>query len=199
LDGVFSEELKTDNGGFSKLFRLHSVHNKELMSYRNKTYVAFASEDIGKYRMMEAWKANTYIDFDFFDAHDLYISNDTSKPETIKRNLRERLKNAKQVVLLGSKDGKRKGGDGVSFLAHEIEVITEFNLPVVVANLDQDRTVDKNFIPAPLLNVDYYTMSVSYQPKIIMYALDHYAATFAASDKKGQYQYNASVYSSLGL
>ena len=58
------------------------------MSYRNKTYVAFASEDIKFYRLMEAWKANEKIDFNFFDAHDLFISRDTSKPETIKRNLR---------------------------------------------------------------------------------------------------------------
>lgn len=62
------------------------------MSYRNKTYVAFASEDIKFYRLMEAWKANENIDFNFFDAHDLFISRDTSKPETIKRNLRERMK-----------------------------------------------------------------------------------------------------------
>ena len=105
------------------------------MSYRNKTYVAFASEDIGKYRLMEAWKANPNFDFNFYDAHTLYVSRDTSQPETIKRNLRERMKNAKQVVLLGSGDARRKGGDGVSFLAHEIKVMMEFNLPVVIANL----------------------------------------------------------------
>ena len=169
------------------------------MGYRNKTYVAFASEDIGKYRMMEAWKASEHIDFNFFDAHDLFISRDTSKPETIKRNLRERLKNAKQVILLGSKEGKRKGGDGVSFLAHEIEVIIEFNLPVVVVNLDGDRLVDRNFIPNPLLNIDYYTVSVSYQSKIIVSALDNYAVNFAASDKKGPHQYPPKVYSDLGL
>ena len=59
------------------------------MSYRNKTYVAFASEDIGSYRLMEAWRENKNIDFNFYDAHDLYVSRDTSRPETIKRNLRE--------------------------------------------------------------------------------------------------------------
>ena len=135
------------------------------MGYRNKTYVAFASEDIAQYRLMQAWKANEHIDFDFYDAHDLFISRDTSKPETIKRNLRERLKSAKQIVLLGSSDGKRKGGDGSSFLAHEIEVIQEFNLPIVVANLNGDRLVNRSLIPSPLLNVNYYTLSVSFQPK----------------------------------
>lgn len=169
------------------------------MGYRNKTYVAFASEDIGDYRMMQAWKANKHIDFDFYDAHDLFVSRDTSKPETIKRNLRERLKSAKQVILLGSKDCKRKGDDGVSFLAHEIEVIMEFNLPIVVVNLDQDRTIDRNFIPNLLLNKDYFTVSVSYQPKIIVHALDHYVLEFSASKKNGPHHYPKEVYDSLGL
>ena len=169
------------------------------MSYRNKTYVAFASENISSYRLMEAWRENEHIAFDFYDAHDLYVSRDDSKPETIKRNLRERLKNAKQVVLLGSKEGKAKGGDGRSFLAHEVDVIIEFNLPVVVANLDGDRTIDRNYIPTPLLEADYYTLSVSFQPKIIQYALDNYAKTFAGSTKKGPHYYPSSIYSDLGL
>lgn len=169
------------------------------MGYRNKTYVAFASEDIGNYRMMQAWKANKNIDFDFFDAHDLFVSRDTSKPETIKRNLRERLKSAKQVVLLGSKDGKRKGDDGISFLAHELEVILEFNLPIVVVNLDQDRTIDRFVIPNSLLNKSYFTVSVSYQPKIIFHALDNYVIEFSARKKEGPHQYPKEVYDKLGL
>ncbi|MDO8362250.1 MAG: hypothetical protein Q7V88_05090 [Actinomycetota bacterium] len=70
------------------------------MSYRNKTYVAFASEDIHNYRLMEAWRENTKIDFSFFDAHDLYVARDTSKPETIKARLRERLNNAKRLYAM---------------------------------------------------------------------------------------------------
>lgn len=168
------------------------------MAYRNKTYVAFASEDIGKYRLMEAWRENQHIDFNFFDAHDLYVSRDDSKPETIKRNLRERLKNAKQIVFLGSKDGKMKGGDGKSFVAHEIEVIREFKLPVVIANLDGARTVNHDFIPSTL--ADYFSVCVSFQPKIIMHALDAYVTEFAAGGKQQvPHQYPASVYTSLGL
>jgi hypothetical protein len=169
------------------------------VGYRNKTYVAFASEDIQNYRMMQAWKANKNIDFDFFDAHDIFISRDTSKPETIKRNLRERLKSAKQVILLGSKDCKRKGDDGISFLAHEIEVILEFNLPVVIVNLDQDRTIDRYFIPKFFLEKNYFTVSVSYQPKIIIHALDNYVIEFSNPSKKGPHQYPKEVYEKLGL
>jgi hypothetical protein len=169
------------------------------MSYRNKTYVAFASEDIHCYRLMEAWRENDKIDFDFYDAHDLYVSRDTSKPETIKRNLRERMKNAKQIVFLGSKKGKKKGGDGISFLAHEVEVVIEFDLPVVVANLDGDRMIDKDYIPSPLLNADYYTVSVSFQPAIIKYALDYYAPAYPQSTNVGPHYYKADTYASLGL
>jgi hypothetical protein len=169
------------------------------MSYRNKTYIAFASENISSYRMMEAWRDNQNIDFDFFDAHDLYVSRDTSKPETIRANLRERMKSAKQFVLLGSAAAKKKGSDGTSFLAYEVEAMVSLGLPVVVANLDGDRTIDRNFIPKPLLDAGYYTMSVSFQPKIIKYALDNYALEFADSEKVGPYYYKPSVYESLGL
>ncbi len=170
------------------------------MSYRNKTYVAFASEDIHCYRLMEAWRDNAHIDFDFYDAHDLYISRDTSSPETIKRNLRERMKNAKQIVLLGSAVGRRKGSDGRSFLAHEIKVAMEFDLPIVIANLDGKRIIDRSVIPQPLLDALYYTVSVSFQPSIIKYALDGYAAAYDDNtDKTGPHFYNSSIYAGLGL
>ncbi|MFW6463727.1 TIR domain-containing protein [Acinetobacter baumannii] len=169
------------------------------MSYKNKTYIAFASEDIHLYRLMEAWRENEKIDFDFFDAHDLYISRDSSKPETIKRNLRERLKNAKQIILIGSSDCKRKGGDGKSFLAHEIDVIKEFNLPIVIANKDGDRNIDRSFIPDPLLQANYYTVSVSLQPKIIKYVLDNYAKLYSSSNNKGPHYYLSSIYEKIGL
>ena len=146
---------------------------------------------------MEAWRENQHIDFNFYDAHDLYVSRDDSRPETIKRNLRERLKNAKQIVLLGSKEGKRKGSDGKSFLAHEIEVIREFRLPLVIANLDGSRTVNHEFIPSPL--ADYYSVSVSFQPKIIMHALDAYVTEFEKGESTGPHQYPANAYTYLGL
>ncbi|ORL74642.1 TIR domain-containing protein [Prescottella equi] len=169
------------------------------MSYRNKTYVAFASEDIHYYRLMEAWRDNDNIDFNFYDAHDLFLSRDSSRPETIKRNLRDRMKNAKQIVLLGSAEGKRKGSNGESFLAHEVQIAIEFDLPIVIANLDGDRTVDKAVIPQPILDASHYTISVSFQAKSIAYALDQYGVEYATSTKAGPYYYNASVYAGLGL
>lgn len=169
------------------------------MSYRNKTYVAFASENIHLYRLMEAWRENEKIDFSFFDAHDLYISRDTSKPETIKANLRKRMANAKQVVLIGTPEAKKKGGDGKSFLAYEVGIATEFGLPVVVANHDGGRSIDRTLIPQPLLDADYYTVSVSFQPAIIKYALDNYVNAFNAGGKSGPHYYKPETYTNLGL
>ena len=168
------------------------------MSYRNKTYVAFASEDINRYWLMKAWKENEHIDFDFFDAHDLYEARDTSQPESIKARLRERIRNAKQIVLLGSSTGRKKGGDGTSFLAYEIGAAIRLKLPIVVANLDLGRAIDKSVIPQPLLDADYYTVSVSFQPSIIKYALDNYAPKFASSKETGPHYYPAEIYKGLG-
>ena len=169
------------------------------MSYRNKTYVAFASEDIHCYRLMEAWRDNTNIDFSFFDAHDLFIARDTSQPESIKARLRERLKNAKQFVLLGSSVARKKGGDPSSFLGYEIKSMLKLDRPIVIANLDGSRDVQSSFIPQPILDAGYYTMSVSFQPKIIKFALDDYAVGYASSSNTRSYYYRPSVYKSLGL
>ncbi|WP_414940141.1 TIR domain-containing protein [Amycolatopsis sp. cmx-11-51] len=169
------------------------------MSYRNKTYVAFASEDIKSYWLMTAWHKNENIEFDFFDAHNLNTALDTSRPDTIRLRLRERLANTKQVVLLGSSKGKAKAGNGNSFLFYEVEVIAKLNLPVVVANLDGDRNIDENFIPQRFLDDNYYTMSVSFQPKIIKYALDGYVTAFATGKNSGPHYYEAETYTKLGL
>ena len=120
-------------------------------------------------------------------------------PETIKRRLRERMKNAKQVVLLGSSTARQKGSDGSSFLAYEVGVAIELDLPVVVSNLNGSRQIEYSFIPDPLLDADYYTLSVSFQAKIIQKALDAYVPVYSTSGKSGPHYYKADVYSSLGL
>ncbi|MEU2428151.1 TIR domain-containing protein [Streptomyces sp. NPDC007861] len=172
------------------------------MAYRNKTYVAFASEDIRSYYLMKAWRENEHIDFDFFDAHDINAALDTSQPETIRRRLGERLSNTKQTVVLLSSTTKPKAGRSSSFLYYEIEAIKRRNLPVVFVNLDQSRTVQSAKIPATL--ADHYSINVSFQPAIIRYALDDHVERFnknlaAVNPLTGPYQYKAHVYKGLGL
>lgn len=172
------------------------------MPYRNKTYVAFASEDINNYYLMKAWKANDHIDFDFFDAHDLNTARDTSQPDTIRRRLRERLVNTKQVVMLVSDTLKSKGARSSSFIYYEIETVVRLGLPVVFVNLDGSRGILREKLPTSLL--EQYTVSVSFQPKIVQYALDNYIDDFAKNatakpPKSGPHLYRTSVYTDLGL
>ncbi|MCD0448315.1 TIR domain-containing protein [Actinocorallia sp. API 0066] len=172
------------------------------MAYRNKTYVAFASEDIHCYRMMQAWRSNQHIEFNFFDAHDINTARDTSLDETIRRRLRERLINAKQSVVLVSDTTKSKSARSSTFLAYEMEVIARLGIPVVFANLNGSRDVQHAKLPQQLAKV--YSVSVSFQPKIIKYALDGYVENFAKVSKEeypkqGPHVYNASVYKSLGI
>ena len=173
------------------------------MAYRNKTFVSFASEDIRCYRLMQAWKANEHIDFDFNDAHDLNTALDTNQPDTIRRRLRERLANTKQVVLLAGDVTKSKAANPRSFIYYELEVIESLNLPVVIANVNGSRVVQSTKIPSKL-GAPLYTVSVSLQPAIIKYALDRFPDDFNANEKSsnkktGPYQYPASVYEGLGL
>ncbi|MEV7533746.1 TIR domain-containing protein [Streptomyces hydrogenans] len=172
------------------------------MAYRNKTYVAFASEDIHYYRLMEAWRDSKHIEFDFFDAHDINTALDTSHPDTIRRRLGERLSNTKQTVVLLSDTTRPKAARTSSFLHYEIEAIKRRNLPVVFVNLSGDRTIDRAKIPTSL--GDQYSISVSFQPSIIKYALDEYVPAFVSnlispSPKVGPYYYKSHVYSGLGL
>lgn len=172
------------------------------MAYRNKTYVAFASEDIHTYRLMQAWRAHEHIEFDFLDAHDLNTARDTSAPDTIRRRLRERLSNAKQSVVLVSDETGPKAKRSSSFLYYEIETIVKLNLPIVFANLNGSRSVQRSKLPEALLN--FYTISVSFQPKIIQYALDDYVDRFyenasAVEPKSTPHYYKDSVYTSLEL
>lgn len=172
------------------------------MPYRNKTYVAFASEDLHYYRLMTAWRDNEKIDFDFLDAHNINTALDTSRPDTIRRRLRERLANTKQAVVLISDTTKPKAARSSSFLYYEIEVIARLNLPVVFVNLNGSRAVQSAKIPSTLAS--QYSASVSFQPKIVQYALDEHVEDFydnlaAKAPKTGAFYYKPAIYEKLGL
>ena len=172
------------------------------MPYRNKTYVAFASEDIKSYWLMTAWKANKGIDFNFFDAHAINTALDTSQPETIRRRLRERLVNTKQCVVLVSDTTRPKAARSSSFLYYEVEVIERLNLPIVFANINMYHGVQESKLPE--VSKSRYSISVPFSPAIIKYALDNFPNQYdgnlrAVNPKNGPYEYKASVFTGLGL
>ncbi len=166
------------------------------MSYRNKTYIVFDGDnDMWAYAYMKGWKNNDHIDFDFHDAHDLNVITDRASEETTKRKLRERFSAAKQVVVLIGEHTKNL----YRFVRWEIEVAQSLNLPIVAANLNKKRSYDAECCPAILS--DQYVVHISFNAKMIQYALDHFPAEYAGRDlSAGENRYyDTGVYDQLGL
>ncbi|MCY3867706.1 MAG: TIR domain-containing protein [Chloroflexi bacterium] len=167
------------------------------MAYRNKTYVAFdADNDIIHYRMMQAWKASDNVSFNFYDAHELNNLLPTSSEATIKRKLKERLKNTKLFMLLVGENTKNLH----KFVRWEQEQALDLDIPIVVVNLNKKRKIDNDRCPAIMR--DELAIHVSYHQKIIEYAIDNWIDShrkYRKEGKKSPYSYKEHVYEELGL
>lgn len=167
------------------------------MSYRNKTYVAFDGDnDIQYYRMMKAWKANDGLDFDFHDAHDLNTARDSSDEESIKSQLRERMRNSKLFILLVGQHTKYL----TKFVKWEIESAIRRDLPIIVVNLNGKRTKDILLCPSSLKDV--LSIHIPFKMNIIQYAIDNWPSSYSkhkSKNESGAYYYEDSVYALLGL
>jgi hypothetical protein len=100
---------------------------------------------------------------------------------------------------------RKKAAKPDTFIHYEVEVISRLGLPIVFANLNQSRESQSNRIPAAL-GSPLYTISTSFQPKIIQYALDEFPVAFekneratGESKKTGPYYYKTTVYEKLGI
>lgn len=115
------------------------------MAYRNKAYVCFDGDnDIRYYQLMKAWHKNENFDFTFYDAHDLMQARDSSSEETIKRSLRERLKNSREFIVLIGENTKNL----FKFVRWEMEVALNLNIPIIGVNLNGKNGLDSDRCPA---------------------------------------------------
>ena len=168
-----------------------------MSTYTNKTYVAFdADSDIRYYRLMQAWKKNNNTSFNFYDAHDLNNLMSFSSEETIKAKLAERLRNTKVFILLIGNSTKNL----YKFVRWEIEQAIRRNIPIIAVNLNGKTSMDSNLCPAILK--DELAIHVSFNQKIIEYAIDNWEASDAKhrqAGKTGAFYYKDSVYARLGI
>lgn len=167
------------------------------MPYRNKTYVCFDGDtDMAYYRLMCAWKHNDAIPFNFYNAHDLNTARDTSQEESIKYQLRERLKNSKVfVVLIGEKTRYL-----FKFVRWEMEQALDMGMPIIAVNLNGLRQRDSTRCP-PILR-DALAIHISFNASILQHALENWPATHTEllrQGKVGPYYYQGETYQSLGL
>ncbi len=148
------------------------------------------------YRLMQAWKANDGMDFDFNNAHDLTTIREDSGEDAIKRSLRERMNNSKIFVLLVGEETKKLR----KYVPWEIEIAQKADLPIIVVNLNKEKELDSAHCPAMLQNS--LSMHIPYGPKIMQYALDYWPEshrTHRSKDENTPYWYNASVYKKLEI
>ena len=167
------------------------------MPYRNKTYVCFdADNDIHYYRLMLAWKQSDNTDFQFYDAHDLNRLLSISSEETIKRRLRERLRNTKVFIVLIGQSTRYL----YKFVRWEMEKALELSLPIISVNLNGKRQKDKDLCP-PIIR-DELVVHVSFNARIIQYALENWETGYYNRKREGisgARLYRPAVYQNLGL
>ncbi|MCL2182127.1 MAG: TIR domain-containing protein [Chitinispirillia bacterium] len=167
------------------------------MSYKNKIFVSFDGDtDIHYYRLMQAWKQNDDMSFNFYDAHDLNYARDTSMEQSIKNQLMERLRSTKIFVLLVGERTRYL----YKFVRWEIEQALARNLPIVAVNLNGKRAIDTDRCP-PILS-DKLVVHISFNAKIMQYALENWLnshESYTNQGKTGPYYFNDNVYRGLGL
>lgn len=109
------------------------------MAYRNGVYFAFdglgesnpTKSDFKYYATIQAWNSSESIEFSCVNSHDKVAAvRDTSSLETLKRSIRERLSNSKNILVILSSDTRKSG----SLLSYEIEQAADkYKLPFVIA------------------------------------------------------------------
>lgn len=95
---------------------------------RTKTYIAFDGDaDLMSYRTIQKWIADPTDTFNINNAHDMNFANDDSLPESIIKQLKERLDASKHLILLvGSKTNKNRKG----ILKYELNYALRHQLPI---------------------------------------------------------------------
>lgn len=158
------------------------------MAYRNGTYVAFhangtsepTESDMKYYRLLQAWHENEDHEFSISNSHEKTAAvRDSSLRETLRRRLRERLANSKNLLLILGKTTKFD----TDWIPFEIECAADdFKLPIIVAYTayeavppNSDQNVLRSWWPAALANrIDSdttRTMHISFKQRPIHDAL----------------------------
>jgi len=152
-----------------------------------RTFVGFSSTDIRYYRLMQAWKANNNIDFNFIDCQ-LQSELNSENEVYIKRKCCERINMAGKYVMLIGNDTKVKH----KYVRWEAEVAIEKGCTIIGVNLDGSRQMVRDTCP-PIVR-DIGAIFVPYSPNIVAYAIENYQM----HNDYDNYHYKGHVYKQLG-
>jgi hypothetical protein len=152
-----------------------------------RTFVGFSSTDIKSYRLMQAWKANKNIDFNFTNCQ-LQSEVNSENEGYIKRKCRERINLAGKYILLIGQDTRSKH----KYVRWEAQVAIEKGCTIIGVNLDGSRSMVRETCP-PIIR-DIGAIFVPFSPYIIAYAISNYEM----HNDKSNYHYKDHVYKQLG-
>ena len=153
-----------------------------------RTFVGFSSTDIHYYRLMQAWKQNERIDFNFADCQ-LTSEINSSNETYIKQKCRERINMAGKYVMLIGTDTRSKH----KYVRWEAEVAIEKKCTIIGVNLNGARRMQIETCP-PIIR-DIGAIFVSFSPKIVAHALQKYIM----HNDNSNYHYKDTFYKELGL
>jgi len=170
------------------------------MTYRNKTYLCFDGDnDILYFNLMKAWKHNQnefFKDFNFYDAHEINYARDSSKEESIKKQLLERLNNSRLFLVLVGENTKFLK----KFVRWEIEQAIKQKIPIIAINLNGKRELDEDRCPPIIKNE--LVLHISFEQKIIEKAMSEWreiSQKLKQEGKTGPFLYKPIIYIQLGL
>ena len=151
-----------------------------------RTFVGFSSTDIHRYRLMQAWKANTNIDFNFTDCQ---LSNaiNSENEAYIKQLVRQRITMAGKYAMLIGQDTRHKH----KYVRWEAEVAIEQGCTIIGINIDGSRKMVYKTCP-PLIR-DIGAMFIPFSPKIVAHAIKNYKM-----HEDNNWHYNDYIYKKLG-
>lgn len=132
-----------------------------------RTFVGFSNTDLHYYRLMTAWKANEYIDFNFCDCQ-LQQELNSDIEAYIKRRCRARINMAGTYLMLIGKDTRYKH----KYVRWEAEVALEKGCTIIGVNLNMSWRFDATLTPGVLKDIG--AVFVAFSPQIVAYALEHY-------------------------
>ena len=152
--------------------------------------------DVWAYDQMRRWEACKNINFQLFNIQGFRQLFQNFSENYIKQKIKERIFDAKQVVLLIGEKTHRLS----KFIDWELNLVLEMDLPIIAVNLNDIQYLGKNLCPLVLKNKN--VLFVSFQAMIIMYALEnfpHFYSNILDKTNKTDYYYGNDVYQELGI
>jgi len=167
---------------------------QQTTTYRTKNYIAFdGDEDIMSYRTIQGWDRDANCTFHLNDAHDINYCHDDSLPESICKQLKERLDCSKNFVLIiGNNINKNRKG----IVQYEMNYALRYKLPIILVfkGYNSDRAATSELwqkelypkIPVLISNArEKYCLVSPFTRAALEYAMNTYSNNNLPSSSNG--------------